>query len=106
MSRLYEEIKPQYLELKNKGLTDPEIANALFISLITLKRYKKREGIKGIKRPQTNKQGITEEQLKQAEANGIPRANVLKRTGALGWDVEKAINDKIIPRAKRRTRGE
>lgn len=92
----------RYKELKQEGLTDPQVAQRLYIALITLKRWKKKHGIKGIKAPQPNQQGITQEQLRQAEANGIPRELVLQRVRH-GWDDSLALTKEKIPLNERRT---
>lgn len=92
----------RYTELKNEGLRDDEIAKRLYVAPVTLKRWKKKHGIKGLKAPQPNQQGITQEQLKQAEANGISRELALQRVRAYGWSVEEAITKPKVPLNERR----
>lgn len=81
--------KEQYMELKSKGLSDGDIARSMCISLSVLKSKKKIAGLVGL--PLPNKQGVTEEQLQQAESIGIPRRLVLARIRSK-WSVRNAIS--------------
>jgi hypothetical protein len=93
------DFKSRYLMLKNEGKTDVEISKLLFISRTTLTRLKKENQLGGIMR---NKQGISENQLKQAESIGLDRHLVLLRVREYGWSIEQAISIPKIPRNKRR----
>ena len=83
---MVENFKEKYLELKDMGLMDCEIADALNISHRTVVRYKRREGIEGTFRTRRTNLCITEEQLKAGEAIGLTRRLMYQRIRAHNWE--------------------
>lgn len=73
----------------------------MFIAIQTLRNYKKKYDVPFIKAPMRNRQGITEEQFKQAESIGLDRHVVLLRVREYGWTIEKAISTPKKARNKR-----
>jgi hypothetical protein len=90
-----------YLASRWFGKKDREIAVELGISKDTLYRRKKKAGLvvgRSGNRIRTNNQGLSQEQLRTAEKNGIDRHNALRRR-VYGWTKIDAIS---VPLQKRR----
>jgi transposase-like protein len=91
-----------YLASRWFGKMDKEIAVELGISKDTLYRWKKKAGlVKGRNgnRIRKNQQGLSQEQLRTAEKNGIDRHNALRRRRVYGWSKVDAIS---VPLQRRR----
>jgi hypothetical protein len=87
-----ENFAERYLEMKNEMfLSDIEIAEEFEISESTLFNLKKANNLDGLKRPTTNKSGLTEEQLREGERNGLERRTMLKRVRDYHWSIQDAI---------------
>jgi hypothetical protein len=88
-----EAFKTFYLASKWFGKLDREIAVELFVSSDTLYRMKKKCGlVNQRKRIKKNRQGLSEEQLRTADKNGIGRRNALRRRRLYGWNKVDAIS--------------
>lgn len=79
----------KYIELRNEGLKDREIAKLFGVCKDTIVRIKKIYGIPCFRQ---NEQGVTHEQLKQAEEKGLSRRLVLRRVREYGYSVDDAVN--------------
>jgi hypothetical protein len=87
----------KYMELKNEGSTDSEIAEMFNVNVSTLKRIKKIHGLSKAKRIRVNRQGVTQDELNKAEENGITHRLALRRVREYHWKVTDAIS---IPKGK------
>jgi hypothetical protein len=92
--------KQFYLASKWFGKLDREIASELFVSSDTLYRMKKQVGLTNLKRKRIkkNRQGLSEEQLRTADKNGIGRRNALRRRRLYGWTKVDAISVPLRPK--------
>jgi hypothetical protein len=87
----------KYYEWKSEGLRDREIADLMNICVSTLKRIKNLYNIGSI-RVRENGQGLTQEQLKIADENGITRRLALRRVREYHWTPYHAVN---VPKGMR-----
>lgn len=83
----------KYLKLKNKYMSDGEIAREMLVSQTTLRNLKKEHDIAGMKRPRSTVAPISEDELRRGEANGLSRELILKRVRERFWRVERAITE-------------
>jgi uncharacterized protein YjcR len=80
-----------YFELKKDGYTDKEIGERLGVCKSTIGNWKRVYGITGKMRSRKNSQGLSFEELRIADENGIGRRLALQRVRAYGWSNKNAI---------------
>lgn len=84
-----------YLNLKlSRNLTDKECAKRMGISRDELIKRKKQWGMK-FRRQKDNIQGVSEYDFNRGSKIGLSRSRILKRVRDLGWDVERAVTEKL-----------
>lgn len=93
----------RYWELKNQGLTDEEVADAMFMHPVTLAGHKRKHNIKLAKKDVAKELGVTQEHLEIAKANGIKRKHVLSRVKDHGYTIEDAITKPVVSFKKKKT---
>ena len=82
----------RYIELKEKHLTDVEIADKMDISPRSLTHLKSVNGLTDYpKRNPKNSVGLTEEEFKQGIENGLTRRIMLRRVRDYDWSRRDAI---------------
>ena len=82
--------KEEYYRLKEEFRSDKEIARLLLMSYSGVYQLKKKYGIPPMNRPKTNKQGLSEEQLRHGESIGLSRERMYKRVRVWGWTPKDA----------------
>jgi hypothetical protein len=84
----------EYLDLKRKGVVDKDICEMYYINLHDMYYIKKYLGLTNVRvRRKTN--SLSEEELRTAMLNGIPRRIALRRKSELGWPNHLCITEPL-----------
>lgn len=90
------DFKKEYLELKQRNLTDKEIQGELNITNAEMYALKKHYEIRVPRKKRKNYLGFTEEMLLKGESIGLSRRVMYKRVRALNWRHKEAISIPLI----------
>jgi transposase len=92
--------KEKYLEMKEKGLTDYEIAEHFNVCRDTITRWKKRYDVSSPMKIRHNKFNVPEHVIQMGVKNGISRRLLLRRIREYGFTWYQAVH---TPLQKRRS---
>jgi hypothetical protein len=84
----------EYLALKRQGVIDKDVCKIYFINLHDLYFIKKHLDLQQV-RVRKKSNSLTEQELRKAMMNGIPRRVALRRKTELGWNNEDCINEPL-----------
>lgn len=88
------------IKLENEGINDHKVAEMMGMSVGRLKRRKSHANLSS--KDVNVLHGITPEQFKQAEANGIPRQILSDRVSRYGWKLHDAMTIPVLDYGERR----